>query len=280
MSGAVSSARFQLHAAHTPSHASMRRTHDTPESGAAHMGPVLRLNGTAVHSFAKAAAVGRSIAQAGTALQAGLWRLRRYKQTYVRALANLGIAYANQEMYPTPRARARMLAHKRALAHARAHAQTRAHTHRRARRYAESSSCYLRALSLNPEAVHIWHSLRLSLTCWVGLRLPPSLAYAEPVLDWPAPPSSRSPCPAGGADRRSALRVAARSIARCAACLLFVCWGSVEIRSSVRRMRQPFADGAHAVADATGRLEMPCPHPVCRTTRAAASWSRSRTSAT
>ena len=49
----------------------------------------------------------------------------------MRALANLGIAYANQEMY------------------------------------SESSSCYLRALSLNPDAVHIWHSLRLSLTCWV-----------------------------------------------------------------------------------------------------------------
>jgi tetratricopeptide (TPR) repeat protein len=62
---------------------------------------------------------------------AGRAQACRYKQTYVRALANLGIAYANQEMY------------------------------------SESSSCYLRALSLNPDAVHIWHSLRLSLTCWV-----------------------------------------------------------------------------------------------------------------
>jgi tetratricopeptide (TPR) repeat protein len=47
----------------------------------------------------------------------------------VRALANLGISYSNQELFD------------------------------------EAASCYLKALSMNPEAMHIWSSLRVVFNC-------------------------------------------------------------------------------------------------------------------
>jgi peroxin-5 len=48
--------------------------------------------------------------------------------------------------------------------------------HSNLRNYDEAARCYLQTLSLNPDAIHIWSYLRISLTCGENWDLLPLAA--------------------------------------------------------------------------------------------------------
>eukprot|EP00961_Rhodomonas_salina_P108368 1458806-Rhodomonas_salina.1 len=55
--------------------------------------------------------------------------------------------------------------------------------------YDEAASCYLKALSLNPEAAHIWSSLRVVFNCMSR----PGSAETKREIN-PEPPLPRTVC--------------------------------------------------------------------------------------